>query len=503
MMTTSGTHQRHVWTLSTSAALAGISAVLAFFAVVNRSLQFDDAFIYYRYVRNVLSGFGLVYNTGEYFNALSSPLHTYLSIPICGIAGSVHYPMVVQSAFFSVAAIVVMFVLYSKHEPRWPFVLFGAALIAGWRYFHSLLGMETPLFLFLTSAVLLLYERRKMFWLGITCALLVLTRGEGLFLVLILAAVHLARRRPLPRLLDFVAPSLLLGGHTLFHKLYYGSFLPHTLTAKIDHGRSGLWGEKLNFFHVEYQLDWFFEGSFVVLGIFVALVVLGIRRLGRTELNFVVLTYLTALAAFYLVLNVLIYHWYYAPMYLFGCMYAGLGLASLYSFAERAAWVPLARLARIAVVALGAGVLVWVSYVAYAWPASAIPPKQYPVLGQWLKQNTPPDASVAMVEVGIVGYYSERYIVDILGVVSPKNAESVGRRRFGEWLENYEPDYILVHMPLWPHEQSVVEPARQGRYRAHEGFDFLGFRLLVREDYLRRHPPLRFIPRSVQPGTGG
>jgi len=503
MKTTSAIHERHVWTLSTIAALGGISAVVALFAFVNRGLQFDDAFIYYRYIRNVLSGKGLVYNTGEYFNALTSPLHAYLSIPICGVAGSICYPMVVQSAFFLIATIVVMFMLYSKHEARWPFVLFGTALIAGWRYFHSLLGMESPLFLFLISACLLLYERRRTFWLGITCALLVLTRGEGLLLVLTLAAVHLARGRPLPRLLDFIAPSLLLGGHTLFNKLYYGSFLPHTLTAKVQHGRSGLWGDELNFLHVEYQLDWFFVGSLVPLGVFVALVVLGIRRLGRRELNVVVLIFLTALAAFYLVLNVLIYHWYYAPMYLFGCMYAGLGLASLYSLAERAPWVPLARLARTAVVALGAGVLVWSLHVAYAWPASETPPREYPMIGQWLKHNTQPDASVAMVEVGIVGHYSERYIVDILGVVSPKNAESVGRRRFDEWLENYEPDYILVHIPLWPHERSVIEPTRRGRYRADEGFDFPGFRLLVREDYLRMHPPLRFIPPSFQPGTRG
>jgi hypothetical protein len=85
-----------------------------------------------------------------------------------------------------------------------------------------------------------------------------------------------------------------------------------------------------------------------------------------------------------------------------------------------------------------------------------------------------------MVEVGIIGYHSERRIVDILGLISPKNAESLGRRRFAEWLENYDPDYILVHNPPWPHEQGVAGYVKQRRYRVHKAFDFRGYALLVR-----------------------
>jgi hypothetical protein len=282
----------------------------------------------------------------------------------CGLGGSIRYPMIVQSALFTAATTVALFALYSRHERRWPFVLLGTALIAGWRYFHSLYGMETPLFLFLIVACLLLYERRRTFWLGIACALLVLTRGEGLLLVLTLAAVHLVRRRPLPPARDFVVPALLLGGNTLFNKLYYGSFLPHTLMAKIDQGRSGLWGETLNFLGVEYQLDWYFSGSPLLLGVLVVLALLGVLRLGRAELNAIVLVFLSALTVFYVLLNVPNYHWYYAPLYAFGCMYVGLGAASLYSLAERLRPMPLARLGRAPTVALAVGVLAWTSYAA-------------------------------------------------------------------------------------------------------------------------------------------
>jgi len=36
--------------------------------------------------------------------------------------------------------------------------------------------------------------------------------------------------------------------------------------------------------------------------------------------------------------------------------------------------------------------------------------KPYQIIGQWLKENTPDDAKVALVEIGTVGWYSDRYI---------------------------------------------------------------------------------------------
>jgi hypothetical protein len=204
-------------------------------------------------------------------------------------------------------------------------------------------------------------------------------------------------------------------------------------------------------------------------------------RLGRKELNLIVLTFLSALTLFYLLLNVPNYHWYYAPLYAFGCIYVGLGAAALFSLAERLPSRPLVLAGRAAAAALGIGLLAWSSYAAYAWPVSASPrQKQYSILGKWLKQNTPPDATVAMVEVGIIGYHSERRIVDILGLVSPKNAESLGGRRFAEWLENYEPDYILVHDPAWLQERGAAEHVKRGTYRFHKAFNFRGYALLSR-----------------------
>ncbi len=461
-------------------AVSAVVGLIAQFSFLNRSYELDDALIYYRYVRNCLAGHGLVYNVGERFNALTSPLHAYLSLAICGLSGSIRYPMIVMSAMLTAAAALGLFVLYKPYETRWPFVAFGAALIAASRYFYTVYGMETPLFLVSCVACLLLYERRRMFALGIAGALLVLTRGEGVLLLAVLCGVHLARRERLPRARDFVAPVLLLAANAAFSFAYYGSLVPHTLLAKVQQGRSGLWGERWLFFNTAGQLD-FFAANRVLFAASLALAILGVFRLGRRDLNVVVLGFLAALTLFYVALNVPNYHWYYAPYYAFGSMYVGLGLAEAFDRAARLRVPALVRAGHVATVVAAAWILGLHAYSTHTRPMTDDPRHQlYPRVGEWLAQNTPPDAKVAMVEVGMIGYYCERHVVDILGLVSPRNAKSLGDRRLDEWLQHDDPDFILVHQPLWPHEVAVVDAVRQGRYRVSALFTFPGFELLER-----------------------
>jgi hypothetical protein len=460
--------------------LSLVTAVVGYFSYVNRHYELDDALIYFRYIRNCLAGHGLVYNIGERFNALTSPLHTYVSLVVCGVTGSIRAPMIVLAAVSTVAFAWGLFVLYKPHETHGPFVAFGAALIAVSRYFYSVYGMETALFLGLCVVCLLLYERRRMFGLGIAAALLVLTRGEGVLLIAVLGVVHVLHRRPLPPLRVFVAPVLMLAGNALFDLAYYGSPLPHTLAAKIQQGRSGLWGGRWVFFDFGYQIEYFASNPLLV-AVSLALAILGAYRLGRRDLNVIVLGFLATLTVFYVALNVPNYHWYYAPYYAFGSMYVGLGLAEIYDLAATLRVADRIHAGHVATFVLGAAILGLHAHATQMHPVTEDPRQDvYPRIGRWLSTNTPSGASVAMVEVGIIGYYSERRVVDILGLVSPGNAQSLGDRRLDAWLTRDDPDFILVHAPLWPHEDGVVGAVREGRYRVSPSFDIPGFELLER-----------------------
>lgn len=462
-----------------SVGLAILLGLVATFSVLNREHELDDALIYYRYFRNFLDGHGLVYNPGEFHNGLTSPLYSYLSLLTCAATGAIRTPMWIQAAVLTAGSLALLFALFVRHE-RAPFAWVGCALLASSRYTYSLFGLETPLFVLLAALCLLLWDLGRLFWLGIACALLILTRGEGGLLVAAMAALHLARRRPLPRARDFVVPALLLLSNLTFNQSYYGEFLPETLMAKIHQGRSGLWGRwplvRQAGAHLEY-----FAGSFPLFLACASLAALGVRRLGRRDLNLAILLFLALLTVFYVAFELPHYHWYYAPYYAFGAMYAGVGTAALYEWTGKLRARPALLAARTGVALAALSLVTTLGVSTAANPLGhSMREVDYRRIASWLRARTPTDASVAMIEVGIIGYYSERRIVDILGVVSPGNAAALGSGRFGDWIALHRPDLILVHDPPVPHERAALSGLHPGEYAPHPRFALPGYALLAR-----------------------
>ncbi|MCB0334531.1 MAG: hypothetical protein KDD55_13590, partial [Bdellovibrionales bacterium] len=74
-------------------------------------------------------------------------------------------------------------------------------------------------------------------------------------------------------------------------------------------------------------------------------------------------------------------------------------------------------------------------------------------IGTWLAQNTPQEAKIATAEIGALGWYSKRYMIDILGLVTPGNSQRLKDQKLSEWLSHYEPDFLVVHDPPWPLEE--------------------------------------------------
>ena len=65
-------------------------------------------------------------------------------------------------------------------------------------------------------------------------------------------------------------------------------------------------------------------------------------------------------------------------------------------------------------------------------------------IGEWLRDNTPPDAVVATGEIGVPGYFSERPLIDLLGLVSPEVIPHLRDRSVPEYLLEAEPDYLVI-----------------------------------------------------------
>jgi hypothetical protein len=68
----------------------------------------------------------------------------------------------------------------------------------------------------------------------------------------------------------------------------------------------------------------------------------------------------------------------------------------------------------------------------------------YREVGLWLKSESPPDAVVGVMEVGIIGYYSERKMVDFLGLLQIQTAKSLRRGDIYRSIPHYQPDYLIL-----------------------------------------------------------
>jgi arabinofuranosyltransferase len=76
-------------------------------------------------------------------------------------------------------------------------------------------------------------------------------------------------------------------------------------------------------------------------------------------------------------------------------------------------------------------------------------------IGEWLNRNTPADAVIACNDVGAIGYFADRRVLDLLGLVTPEVAafrskQRVGSENYGalEYLKKKKPDFLAI-FPNW------------------------------------------------------
>ena len=70
-------------------------------------------------------------------------------------------------------------------------------------------------------------------------------------------------------------------------------------------------------------------------------------------------------------------------------------------------------------------------------------------VGEWINANTPKDAQIATLEVGIIGYYAQQHIVGFAGLIQPEVGNQLTFESTYEdaalWAtKNYQPDYLVL-----------------------------------------------------------
>jgi len=213
----------------------------------------DDAYISYRYARNLARGLGLVYNAGERIEGYTNFLWTLLLAAGALVGLDPDALAKVLGGAAACGALGVVYLLERRVLPLRSLPCLGPWLLASSIAFsgYAVFGLETPLFVLLVLAGTELLFRESdreaalgsppLAWLatragfpvsGLLFALAGLTRPEApLFLGIPMLFLGLRFFRPqnLLRGALFVAPIAL---HMLWRHGYYGTWLPNTLSAK-------------------------------------------------------------------------------------------------------------------------------------------------------------------------------------------------------------------------------------------------------------------------------
>lgn len=449
-------------------ALFGATLVLWISFRLYTGICLEDALITYRYAENIALGQGYVYNLGERVQGTTTPLLTLALAAGGRLFGTAHIPFIANVLMMLAGLLAGGFTaaaLRKAEMPGW-IPLLGAAFVL---FSRDLLwaatgGMETPLVLCWMAMGLWALASRRPFLAAISSAGLVLTRIDGLVWSALLWLGLLAQLR-----LRVWKPALLFAVLVLpwfaWAAWYFGNPLPHSMLAKQAHAEAIALLDPEN---VRGFLNWYARplgmGMPAVAGlpwlVFAArafLVAVGIGFLWRRR---PASAPLWILPAFFLLFGAAMFAgraprpfpWYLLPATWAALVLGAMGAAAVWSAAGL--WrgpVGLRYAVRAAVIGVTLGIEIVLAAQTFAFHREfqANENGLRKTVGLWLRDHTPPGASVAMEAIGYQGVYSQRRIIDLDALTSPEvlaarlasrnNAES-----FATILEKLRPDYLVL-----------------------------------------------------------
>lgn len=493
--------------------------VLAIAILLRQALYFDylsdDAFISFRYARNLAEGYGLVYNPGEKVEGYSNFLWVLILSGFHMLGVDMVLTARALGVIFSVATLLLTFrlsllIFGEGHFGNLlaPFFLAFNSSYAAW----ATSGMETLLFTFLITSAVYRYIREQReassFPLSaILLALASLTRPEGVLcfgITLLHRLVSTLRQKEGNTRDDLLWVCTFLAifvPYFLWRYWYYGYLLPNTFYAKVGGGvASYLRGLK-------YIVG--FAGTYGGYVIFLLPLLLFLRWKQQAVLGYVFLIVISFVIYFVYIGGdgLTGYRFFVHILPLIGILLqasllVGVGLVSLRG-EKLMARIPFPLRNLLLYVAVL--VLLWLptqtpwarmvesQFVGDHWVAES-----RAVTGVWLYQNVPRHATIAVNAAGAIPYYSQLKTIDMLGIndlhIAHAPVQDMGKHIAGH--EKSDATYVLSRRPALILPINLKKHPRgwiQWLNDSSQSIWFPGNTALV------HHPDLRkfYVPRSV------
>lgn len=399
----------------------------------------EDAYITFRYAKNLAIGNGLLYNPGERVMGFSSPLWTVWSAVGYRLFGAA----VDWARFWSVAGdgvtVVLVAVLLRRHAGRasaWCFAFFFAA----WPFLAAaaVSGMETSTMLTLIVLAAVLSERGSPL-AGPALAALALVRPEGVAAAAVIALGARWRDRAIAAVL------IALGVAALW--IYFGSPVPQSALAKANiYGHPGplksrFWWDWLMPFPIA-GAPTITEGVhlFLLSVVMAPAAILGVPVVWRVRTTALGLAVGAALTVWlgYVVVGVAFFFWYLVVPLGGVLMLAAAGLP---------------RIARGPAIYVSAALFVlgmWNIGMQLYIGRAKLELGTFGAVADYLAEHARPGDKVFLEPIGLIGYRNPLVVVDEVGLVSPAVAKrrAEGPGWYTDVVNAQRPDWLVVRRGL-------------------------------------------------------
>ncbi|MCX5754340.1 MAG: hypothetical protein NTW97_12005 [Candidatus Krumholzibacteria bacterium] len=402
-----------------------------------RDAVVDDTFIHLQYARNLAAAGELSFNRGDPTYGATSPLWVGILALFARAGADLLVWCRVLSWLFAAASIVLIYRIAAVAGGR-PWTPTAAALMLAseaWFVRWSAVGMETSFAVFMTLVVLALARSAarsagRSALLGAALFLAALSRPEALLLVPLAAAAFLHAKGGARRFAFLLVFAPLFAAWLFIIHRHTGSFFP--LTAGAKQGAIDFSPLMLRRALIPARI----MGATILLPWIALLAGLAAGALRRRSLGWylsesgnlreepdvlLMLLWVFALPVAYVVLDFQVLSRYLVPIAPAVIVLGTTAWRKLIAEAVASARMRRAAIAILASLAILQSVVVYEVVVVPSTRAfSQALETMLGGMGRWLEKNTPADAVVASPDIGVIGYYSHRRVLDLGGLVTPE-----------------------------------------------------------------------------------
>ncbi len=474
---------------------------------------YDDSYYAFQIARNAAAGKGFTFD-GVHPTTGFQPLYVFILVPVFMISqGSATLPIYFALSMLACFTTLTAYLVYRICR-RYTGFAASLAAAAVWALSPVVArqgtnGLETAMATFMIALSVYFYLSRirgerdpglsKFLVLGALLGGTVLTRIDGIFLVLVIALdylVLLKRRKEAAGAVSrvvlmgagvaalygpWLAVNILQSGTALQDSGSATRFLSLAYATYFQNGKAGLaasgpdasfiWEQvrhAVSTMKVIPPLHAVFRGVDKVgaaLGMYdlfhSAGNIFGIAALGwagykvfrwkehpgrkeRRELDFLVLFSLLLVLSYSLyIFGAFFFMRYFYPVYLAACVYLAFFLQDFFG------WISARRatLRRAAVTAAAAYLMLFISF-SYFQVFRAKPVYPFYDIARWVRENTTRDECVGVFQCGTIGYFSNRKTINLDGKVNREALGALKRDKLQDYIKNEEIDIILDHSKI-------------------------------------------------------